>query len=322
MEGIRERKVWIMVGLLIILAGLSLLVYQRTRTRVRGLTDDPRQERIDEPMVIVEEAESGETKEISMEEYVAGVVAGELKGKDWPENAFAAQAILARTFAMELMDREGGAISTDVEEAQAYDGQAITPTIRQAVKKTRGEVMLFADNYVRAWFHSNAGGHTTTAQVGLAFEKEEPPYIQPTISPDEKAPEEEKNWEARFSKLEILQVLQENGGGEWREITEIKRKEIDESGRPLDIQFFFENGDNQTLRAADFRILLGADDLLSTKIEEIEEDGEDFIFKGQGWGHGVGMSQWGAYSMAKEGVSPEEIVHYFFKGIDIVQVWN
>lgn len=321
MEGIREQKAWIVVGLLIVLAALGFLFYQRTRTRVRGITDHPRQERIEEPMVVVEEAESGVTKEIPMEEYVAGVVAGELKGKDWPENAFAAQAILARTFAMELMDREGGSISTDVEEAQAYDRDAITSTIVEAVEKTRGEVMLFEDNYVRAWFHSNAGGHTTTAQVGLAFEKDEPPYIEPVVSPDEEAPEEEQKWEARFSKLAIAQALRENGD-DLGDIQEIRMQDLDKSGRPLNLQFLFSNGQNQTLRAADFRILLGADDLLSTKIDAIEEDGDEMIFQGQGWGHGVGMSQWGAYSMAKEGVSPEEIVHYYFKGIEIVQLWD
>ncbi len=321
MKKFKEKRAWFVLAGVILLFGLGFLFYQQTRTRVRGIVEDPQAQQTEEPMVVVEKTETGETREIMMEEYVAGVVAGELKGKEWPLDVFAAQAILARTFAMELMERSGGSISTDVEEAQAYDSEAVTDTIRQAIEKTRGEVVLHGDDYVRAWFHSSAGGHTTLARVGLAFDKEEPPYTTAVESPDQYAPEDERNWEASFTEGEIQQALREEGVENVGSIEEIKMLEEDESGRPLDLKIIHQEGE-EILRAADFRISIGADELLSTRFEEIERNEEGFVFRGQGWGHGVGMSQWGAYALAKEGKSPEEIIEHYFDRIDIVHLWE
>src|SRR5690606_25717628 len=113
--------------------------------------------------------ETGEKKDMPIEEYITGVVAGEMK-PNWPLEAYAAQAILARSFTMEFISRggtrakHGTDISTDHEEAQAYNANNITPIIRRAVEMTRGEVMTYRDQYIRAWFHSYSGGHTTTAK--------------------------------------------------------------------------------------------------------------------------------------------------------------
>ena len=90
--------------------------------------------------------EDDRKEEMPIEEYIAGVVAGEMK-PNWPLEAYAAQAILARSFTMEFISRggtralHGTDISTDHEEAQAYNADNITPIIRRAVEMTRGEVM-------------------------------------------------------------------------------------------------------------------------------------------------------------------------------------
>ena len=89
------------------------------------------------PMLKVHVVEDEKTETIDIETYVQGVLAGEMKN-DWPEEALKAQAILARTFVLKFVDEkesryEGADISTDIEEAQAYDASAVNPRIKQAV---------------------------------------------------------------------------------------------------------------------------------------------------------------------------------------------
>ena len=85
------------------------------------------------------------TQTMDIETYVQGVLAGEMKN-DWPMEALKAQAILARTFVLKFVDEkqsryEGADISTDIEEAQAYDLSAVNARIKQAVADTRGLVL-------------------------------------------------------------------------------------------------------------------------------------------------------------------------------------
>ena len=90
-----------------------------------------------EPEITVFMHETNEKKSMKMEEYIAGVVAGEMK-PEWPVEALAAQAILARTFTMEAIESKGGVpargtqASTDIKEFQAYDAKAITENVRKA----------------------------------------------------------------------------------------------------------------------------------------------------------------------------------------------
>ena len=170
-----------------------------------------------EPVLKVYVKESGEVKELPFEEYLQGVVAGEMKN-DWPEEALAAQAILARTFVMEFVSEKGGSkyegahVSTDIEEAQAWNQQAVNDRVKKAVERTRGEVAIHNNNYIKAWFHAHAGGRTATAKEGLAFEEDEPPYIKVVKSPDSpEAPEEDSNWSVSFSTQEVVQALSEMG---------------------------------------------------------------------------------------------------------------
>ena len=99
--------------------------------------------------------DSGQKKQMDVEEYLAGVVAGEMK-PGWPLNAYAAQAIVARTFTMEFLARGGTGklhgtdISTDEKEAQAYNVASITPAIRRAVAMTRGQVLVYKNRYIKA----------------------------------------------------------------------------------------------------------------------------------------------------------------------------
>ena len=257
---------------------------------------------------------------MKLEEYIAGVVAGEMN-KDWPENTYGAQAILARTFALKHMeDEQTDVISGSFADAQEYNPEVVTEKIIKAVKKTRGEVALYKDQYIKAWFHSSAGGETTTAKVGLGYQKDEPPYIKKVKSPDEEAPEEIKKWTVEFNNNQLTKTLKEMG----KSIGELQNMTIDDrdnTGRAIKFKFSGSKG-QATVKAADFRKQLDPKKLRSIKISSLEKTLKGYRFTGSGFGHGVGMSQWGAYSMAKNNKSSEDIVNYYFKNIKIAKMYD
>ncbi|WP_143299327.1 SpoIID/LytB domain-containing protein, partial [Carboxydothermus pertinax] len=125
-----------------------------------------------EPTVTVFFNDTGQKKRMKLEEYIVGVVAAEME-PDWPVNALAAQAILARTFALENIESgrvkklHGTDVSTNIEESQAYDEKRITDKVRKAVQMTRGEVVLYQGKFIKAWFNACDGGISASAKEGL-----------------------------------------------------------------------------------------------------------------------------------------------------------
>lgn len=271
------------------------------------------------PILKVYNAETDEIKEMDLESYIMGVVAGEMRN-DWPEEALEAQAILARTFTMKFLSEksskyEGADISTDVHEAQAYDADAVNDRIRSAVEETRGEVMTDAGEFTQAWFHAHAGGRTELPTKALEYNYD-PEYLKIVDSPDSAdAPEEVRRWSARFSADEVRNACADVGV----KIGDLQSFEIGEQGESGRAVSFLVNG--QEVSAPSFRLSIGASKLKSTLIHSITLDGEGVVFTGSGFGHGVGMSQWGAYAMAKDGADAEEIIEHYYAGVELKKLW-
>ena len=145
------------------------------------LPEDIRVDQNGVPVLNVYVQSEDKIDEMGLEEYLCGVLAGEMKN-DWPEEALKAQAILARTFVLKfLMEKksmyEGADISTDIREAQAYDAEGVNERIRAAVKDTRGMVVCYQNEPIYAWFHAHSGGKTDTAENGLDYQQAAP-YTQ------------------------------------------------------------------------------------------------------------------------------------------------
>ena len=277
----------------------------------------------EEPVISLYMHETGETKEIGIEEYLAGVVAAEMD-PEWPDEALAAQAILARTFTMKKIE-EGGVkargtdASTNIEEFQAYDETRINDKVRQAVQRTRGEVVTYQGKYINGWFHADSGGKTaSSAAEGLEFRQEPTPYITSVEDPGhEITVPENKAWTATFTVGEVQQAVAQATGSDPGPVTGIKVLKRGPSGRATSIQV-----NDKTLSAAALRLALGSEKLRSTLIEEPQLIQGQVVFKGKGYGHGVGMSQWGARALAEQGKKAEEIVTYFFRDVKIETRWE
>lgn len=275
-----------------------------------------------EPSLNVYLVDGQRVEEMKFEDYVSGVLAGEMSN-DFPPEALEAQAILARTFVMEFItdkgqsQYEGAHVSTDIEEAQAWNANEINENITQAVANTRGQVLAYNGEYVKAWFHSHAGGLTATAKEGLGYDDEEPPYIQSVESPDsEEAPDEDANWTQSFSKGEIQAAMQELGKNP-TDFSSIEITDQGPSGRATELKI-----GEETVSASDFRKALDSTKMKSTKLESVSVEGDTVTMSGVGYGHGVGMSQWGAYQMAEDGKSAEEIINHYFKDVQLVKLWE
>lgn len=317
MERFRQFPWAAAAGVAAVVVVLVILVSSASRRPAPrpGPVPEPRRE---EPTVSLFVAETGKTKSLKMEEYIAGVVAAEMDPK-WPRQALAAQAILARTFTLHKMDqgktRHGTDASTDVKEFQAYDSSRINDMVRAAVQDTRGEVITHKGRFIRAWFHSCAGGMTATAEEGLGFTGEAVPYVKVVRDPPCANPQKQ-NWTASFSKNEVMSAARK-AGAQVSDLDRIRVADRGPSGRATKLDI-----GGTVVGAPEFRVAIGPDRMKSTLLESLRVEGDRVVMRGRGWGHGVGVSQFGALDKAKKGWDAERIIGYYFDGIDIRKLWD
>lgn len=278
----------------------------------------------EEPTISLYMHETGEIRSIKMEDYIAGVVAAEME-PTWPENALAAQAIKARTFTMEnieagrMQELRGTDASTNIEEFQAYDPTRINDRIRNAVSKTRGEVVTYQGEYIKAWFSANDGGVSATAEEGLGFTEEPTPYLRAGAQDNclEITVPENRSWEARVPLSRVREAVRSVTGSDPGAIVNVAITQHGPSGRAQEITF----NDVQVSGPA-LRLALGSTEIRSMLLNEIAIQGDNLVMRGRGFGHGVGMCQWGANKLAQEGKSPEEIIQFYFKDVEIPKLWE
>ena len=272
------------------------------------------------PVLSVYDVSKQAISKMDVEKYVAGVVAGEMKN-DWPMEALKAQAILARTFVMKFCaDKkskyDGADISTDVSEAQAYAANSVNARVEQAVSATRGQVLAFDGDFINAWFHAHSGGMTELPSAALDYRGEDPEYLRATASREsDKAPENARHWTATFTLDQIRQACADAGV----KVGNVETVALGDKGASGRAKELIVNGER--VSAPSFRIQIGANRLRSTLIDSVDVKDGKVTFRGRGFGHGVGLSQWGAYQMAEDGASAGEIIEKYFPGVDIVKLW-
>lgn len=323
----KRKLLWVLLFLCMLLSACSRVdnVPNPTATaKINYEPDLPDTIRVNEqgvPVLKVYVKDEEKIVEMDIETYLHGVLAGEMKN-DWPLEALKAQAILARTFVVKFLSEkqskyEGADISTDIEEAQAYDASGINERIGQAVAETRGQIVTSEGEPIYAWFHAHSGGKTATAREGLSY-KDEAPYTQTVDSRETDAADEKAaGWTAQFTAEEIIKAAKAAGTDVGNSVESVSIGEKGESGRTRTLLI---NG--MSVPANEFRIAMGSARMRSTYLTELSYADGMAAMQGKGYGHGVGMSQWGAYAMAEDGNNADEIVRYYFKNVDIVQKWR
>ena len=254
------------------------------------------------------------TSEMPIEDYVAGVVAGEVYNS-WNEEALKTQCILARTFALKYASdnpeiyKEKG-ISTNIADAQSYDESTINEAIKAACEATRGQILTYNDQIIDAYFHSNSGGKTAFASEGFLTDQN-PEYIKSVSSPETSLNSKNYSWRYEFSKSEVLTALDKLGIS-LSNISSASLGEKSENG-------FYKNVviGGKTINAIKLRTALGTTKMRSIKLTKFTISGDNLVVEGLGYGHGVGVSQWGAKILADQGKTYKEILDYYYNNVEI-----
>ncbi len=282
------------------------------------------------PELRVYVVEESAARTMDIETYTEGVLAGEMKN-NWPLEALKAQAILARTFVLKFVQEKESKypdadISTDIEEAQAYAAVDVNDRIKQAVSETRGMVLVSNGELPYGWFHAHSGGATDLATVGLGWNEAEPAYTQCTQgnepqsitdTADAQTLRDAQNWVAEFTMEEVESAFSELGADiTLTETSDLSIGQKGDSGRAITLL-----ADGKEVKAADLRIRLGSTKMRSTLLNTLSIRDGKVRMSGRGYGHGVGMSQWGAYGMAQAGRTAEEIISHYFRNIVLEKLW-
>jgi len=248
--------------------------------------------------------------DLPLEDYVKGVVASEMKS-NWDIEALKAQAVAARTYAIYQIGNSAPGAPYNLTSTvldQAYKGSNGSAGVEQAVNATRGEILMFAAKPIAAFYHSTSGGMTEDAVE--VFGKDIP-YLKPVKTNSELSPY--FMWEKIIPVSEIEKALDLQG------INDINIESRTASGRAKDIVIGMENR-NTGILATELRKRLGWERLPSTLITRISRNNSLMVFEGRGYGHGVGMCQWSALEMAKDGMTYRQILEYFYQGTKIQRI--
>jgi len=251
--------------------------------------------------------------EVDLEEYLYGVVKSEMN-PSWPPEALRAQAVAARSLAVQSAGRfaaEGYDVRATTD-SQVYGGMAAEdPRTTAAVAATRGLVLLYDGRPAFAPYHTDSGGATESSEFvwGGAV-----PHLRGVSDPySRSAPNHE--WRMRMDLATIEARLLRAG----KPAVGLQRVEVlasSPSGRVMTLRAFTAGGAFD-LRGNDFRNAIGSNTLRST-LFALRPAGDGTIeFAGRGFGHGVGMSQWGARGQALAGRDHGEILRYYYTGVTI-----
>lgn len=274
--------------------------------------------------------EQGKIVEMNLEEYIGGVVAAEMPA-EFELEALKSQAVAARTYAVKNMIIFGGSgfasqpgadVSTDYRQSQAWSSReklkerwganydAYWGKIGRAVEETRGQVATYNGELINAVFHSMSGERTASAKEVWGFDY--PYLISVPCTWDQKTPRYEERKEFALADVEKLlgtetQVVAavQNGSG----VIQIVEKT--DSGRISQIRI-----GSKILPGLAVREKL---DLRSTNFTVEIRDGK-MIFDTLGYGHGVGLCQYGANGMAKAGQDYRQIITTYYTGVAIKNI--
>ena len=273
--------------------------------------------------------ENGQIEEISIDEYLYGVVSAEMPAI-YEEEALRAQAVAARTYTIYQISNNNGKhknadICDDSTCCQAWiskdnrmkrwseeERENNWNKIVKAVNSTAGKIITYNNEAINAFFHSNSGGKTEIPS-NVWIGGKDFPYLKSVETSGENAYTQYSS-EVKISKIDLLEKLKKEYSDiqiDFNENESIKILEYTQSGRVKTVKF-----GNTEIAGTKVRSIIG---LKSTNFS-IKIDGDDVVFLVKGYGHGVGMSQTGADSMAKQGKNHEEILKHFYTGVEITTI--
>jgi stage II sporulation protein D len=255
------------------------------------------------------------TASMPMDEYIAGVLAGET-GTFKSDETLKAMAVTARTYAMHFGSRHAldGFDFCDSTHCQNLRLSDITPRLRKIVEATAGEVLWYDGEPAATYYHANCGGTTEDGRFILGNDEQRAPYLK-QHSDTYCIRNGAGQWRSEVSKRELQRALAAEGINVPGQLHAVAVLQHTPSGR---VEFLTVAGSHSiTVPGLTFRSAVGHNigwDRLKSNWYDVRVEGDRVVFHGRGSGHGVGLCQVGAEVMGEEGRSYREILRFYYPG--------
>jgi stage II sporulation protein D len=252
--------------------------------------------------------------DLDLEAYLLGVVAAEIPS-DWKMEALKAQAVASRTYALYQKQNAGRRpyhILATVD-SQMYLGKRGERTrATEAVEETKGRVIVYQNEVIPAFYHSSCGGHTENALELWGIDE---PYLK-GVDCDSQMISKYGIWEKRFTTAGVIRALRREGF-RLADIGSVETGELTPAGRVKNVIFHY-SGRTMSVPAETIRAALGYSNIPSIFFEPELID-QEVVFSGRGLGHGIGLCQWGAKEMARNGADYKAILSHYYPGTAVVR---
>jgi len=280
--------------------------------------------------------------ELPIETYLPGVLAGEMYSH-WPLGAFKAQAVAARSYA--LHDRKLAQVSGrnwDVERgtrSQSFVGETSLQVAVDAVEQTRGQVLTWEGEILRAYYSSSIGGRAASAadvfrsDDGYEYNRADPIQATPREYFDQESPTH--RWQRQRDVMDLsgrIRAWGEDRNHPVKDLTRllhIRETAHNAVGRPTEYTLEDTRRKTATLTAEQLRVAcnytgdafaeLGFNDRVLSSDIELGIEADTVTIVGRGYGHGVGMCQHSAAELAERGEGYTKILHRYYPGAQIVR---
>ena len=242
---------------------------------------------------------------VDMDEYLKGVLPKEMS-PSFPMESLKAQALCSRSFAINNYNKfiKNGYNLDDTTRSQVYYGKDVEEkTTNKAVEETVGQVIKYDGKVAETIFCASSGGYTVASSeawggnsVPNLISKEDPYSVHPW------------KYELKNSDLKKLNL------------SDVFSVSLDynNSNRVNNLTFSTSKGDVK-IKATDFRNKIG-NTIIKSTLFDVNVIGNKVFVSGKGYGHGVGMSQYGAVEMAKKGSNYKDIIEFYFPGTNIEKI--
>ena len=272
---------------------------------------------ISNKIVRVKREEKGIIENVSFEDYVKGVLAGEMP-VSFDKEALKAQAVAARSYVLKEMEKNIDNVydvldtvsnqvylsDNDLKERWGSDFEYKNELLKNVIEETRGEYISYNGEVVEALFFSTSSGKTENS--GEVFSTQLP-YLVSVDSTWDKEVSPVYNDTKKFSISEFCSLLDIDNTSE----LDISVISTTSTGSIRNISI-----NDKNYRGIDFRNKLG----LRSTYFDIKKTDNEVIINTKGYGHGGGMSQYGALAMAQNGYNYEEILKYYYSGVEITKI--
>jgi stage II sporulation protein D len=244
---------------------------------------------------------------VDLEVYLYSVLGGEMHAS-WPQEALKAQAVAARSYALYRREQTGNSLYDVGADTgyQVYKGLADeSPATQAAVRSTQGQVLTYGSGVIEAVFHSSSGGYTENVED---IWQRPVPYLRSVPDFDQSAPV--YYWSETFSADQFQKRVVGIG-----QLQQAIPERTTPRGRVVSMRLEGTDG-TRVITGTDLRRALNLRSTLFT----ITIAGDTIRVDGRGFGHGIGMSQWGAWAMAQQGYSYQQILSHYYQGTVLSQL--